>query len=234
MCILQIASARKYAYQVFLVDELQRAGVEVIFLNRELGRSPEDDLLLQVQGMMAEYERAKILERSRRGKRHSANSGSVNALSGAPYGYRYIDKREGGGQARYEIDMEQATVVRQIFAWVGQERATIGEVCRRLTHAGIPTQTGKQTWERSVVWGMLKNPAYKGVAAFGKTAIGQMQPRLRPGRGQSPQPRRPYSIYPVDTPDWIGIPVPALVDEPLFEAVQQQLTQISHKPLRIN
>jgi len=217
--------ARKYAYQVFLVDELQRAGVEVVFLNRELGRSPEDDLLLQVQGMMAEYERAKILERSRRGKRHAANSGSVNALSGAPYGYRYIDKREGGGQARYEIDMEQATVVRQIFEWVGQEQATIGEVCRRLTQAGIPTQTGKQTWERSVVWGMLKNPAYKGVAAFGKTTVGQMQPRLRPGRGQSPQPRRPYSIYSIDPQEWIGIPVPALVDEPLFEAVQHQLSE---------
>lgn len=73
--------ARKYAYQVLLVDELQRAGVEVVFLNRELGRSPEDDLLLQVQGMVAEYERAKILERSRRGKRHAAQSGSVSVLS---------------------------------------------------------------------------------------------------------------------------------------------------------
>ena len=73
--------ARKYAYQVLLVDELQRAGVEVIFLNRELGRSPEDDLLLQVQGMVAEYERAKIMERSRRGKRHAAQSGSVSVLS---------------------------------------------------------------------------------------------------------------------------------------------------------
>src|SRR6266508_4372032 len=64
--------ARKYAYQVLLIDELQQAGVEIVFLNRELGRSPEDDLLLQVQGMVAEYERAKILERSRRGKRHAA------------------------------------------------------------------------------------------------------------------------------------------------------------------
>ena len=59
--------ARKYAYQVLLVDEFHRAGVEVVFLNRELGRSPEDDLLLQVQGMLAEYERAKIIERHRRG-----------------------------------------------------------------------------------------------------------------------------------------------------------------------
>ena len=217
--------ARKYAYQVLLVDELQRAGVEVIFLNRELGRSPEDDLLLQVQGMMAEYERAKILERSRRGKRHAADSGSVNALSGAPYGYHYIDKHSGAGQARYEIYLEQAHVVLQIFEWVGRERLTINEVCRRLQQARIPTQTGKQTWDRATVWGMLKNPAYKGMAAFGKTAMGQMRPRLRPGRGHAAQPRRPYSTYPVAKEEWIGIPVPALVDEALFEAVQQQLSE---------
>jgi site-specific DNA recombinase len=92
--------ARKYAYQVLLVDEFQRTGVEVIFLNRELGRSPEDDLLLQVQGMMAEYERAKMIERHRRGKLHAARAGTVNVLSGAPYGYRYIPKYEGQGQAR--------------------------------------------------------------------------------------------------------------------------------------
>ena len=78
--------ARKYAYPVLLIDEFQRAGVEVIFLNRELGRSPEDELLLQVQGMVAEYERAKILERSRRGKRHAAHNGEVTVLSTAPCG----------------------------------------------------------------------------------------------------------------------------------------------------
>ena len=88
--------ARKYAYQVLLVDEFRRAGVEVIFLNRALGQSPEDDLLLQVQGMIAEYERAKIIERHRRGKRHAARVGAVNVLSGAPYGYHYVSKYEGG------------------------------------------------------------------------------------------------------------------------------------------
>src|SRR6266446_6578886 len=87
--------ARKYAYQVILVEEFRQAGVEVVFLNRELGRSPEDDLLLQVQGMIAEYERAKMIERHRRGKRHAARAGAVNVLSGAPYGYRYISKYEG-------------------------------------------------------------------------------------------------------------------------------------------
>jgi site-specific DNA recombinase len=143
--------ARKYAYQVLLVDEFRRAGVEVVFLNRALGQSPEDDLLLQVQGMIAEYERAKIIERHRRGKRHAAQSGAVNVLSGAPYGYRYVTKYEGGGQARYEIIPDEARVVRQVFAWIGHDRLTIGEVCRRLTQASEVTRTGKTVWDRSVV-----------------------------------------------------------------------------------
>ena len=76
--------ARRYASQVLLGDEFYRSGVEVIFLNRELGRSPEADLLLQVQGMMAEYERAKMIERHRRGTLHAARSGAVNVRGGAP------------------------------------------------------------------------------------------------------------------------------------------------------
>src|SRR3954462_13925435 len=95
--------ARRYAYQVLLVDELHRAGVEIVFLNRPIGTSAEDDLLLQAQGMGAEYERAQILERSRRGKRYAALAGSVNILVTAPYGYRYVRKQDGGGVARYEI-----------------------------------------------------------------------------------------------------------------------------------
>ena len=217
--------ARKYAYQVVIVDELQQAGVDVVFLNRELGGSPEDNLLLQVQGMMAEYERAKILERSRRGKRHAARLGAVSVLGGAPYGYRYINKRDGDGQARYEIDLEQAQVVRQIFNWVGLERISIGEVCRRLQQAGVLTQTGLRTWDRGTVWAMLKSSTYTGKACFGKTVVGPMRPRLRPVRGSNSQPRRAYSIYPTTPAEQIPIPVPALIDEALFDTVQQQLIE---------
>ena len=91
---------------------------------------------------IAEYERAKFLERSRRGKRHKAQQGSVNALSGAPYGYRYITCAEGGGEARYEIVEEHAQVVRQMFDWVGRERLSISEVSRRLMAAGVATPRG--------------------------------------------------------------------------------------------
>ncbi len=200
--------ARKYAYQALLVDELERAGVEVVFLNRAIGASPEDDLLLQVQGMVAEYERAKILERSRRGKRHAAHEGRVTVLSGAPYGYLYIRKHDGGGQARYEILLEEARVVRQVFDWVGRERLSIGEVVRRRT-----------------VWALLKNPAYKGSAAFGKTRAAELRPRLRTQRGRPAQPRR--AVSPVDVPaaEWISVPVPALVSEALFATVQEQLAE---------
>src|SRR5712691_10697710 len=182
--LVRPALERKYAYQVLLVDACRRAGVEVIFLNRALGQSPEDDLLLQVQGMIAAYERAKIIERHRRGKRHAARAGAVHVLRGAPYGYRSISKYEGGGQARYEIVPDEARLVRHVFDWVGRDRLTIGEVCRRLTHAGEVTRTGKTVWDRSVVWGMLKHPAYQGTGAFGKTHQEPLRPRLRPQRGR--------------------------------------------------
>src|SRR6201997_5336753 len=152
--------ARRYAYQVLVIDELQRLGVEIIFLNRAIGLSPEDDLLLQVQGMVAEYERAKILERSRRGKRHAAHEGRVSVLSGAPYGYRYIGRHEGGGVARYAIDEAEAPIVRLMFQWIGRERLSIGEVCRRVRQQGCLTRRGQPAWDRTTGWGILKNPAY--------------------------------------------------------------------------
>src|SRR2546423_11770667 len=200
--------ARKYAYQVLLVDEFRRAGVEVVFLNRALGQSPEDDLLLQVQGMIAEYERAKIIERHRRGKRHAARMGAVNVLSGAPYGYRYVSKYEGGGQARYDILPEEARVVHQVFAWVGHDRLTIGEACRRLTQAGEGTRPSRTVGDWRGVWGPFKNPAYTGAAAFGKTRQEPRRPRLRPQRSRPGQPRRAVSTSDVPPEDWITIPVP--------------------------
>jgi len=217
--------ARKYAYQVMLVDEFQRAGVELVVFNRPLGQSPEEELLLQMQGMIAEYERAQMLERSRRGKRHKARQGSVNVLGGAPYGYRYVTRIEGGGAARYEIDEEQAPVVRQIFDWVGCERLSIGAVQRRLTAAAILTPAGKTGWDRTTIWGMLKNPAYKGQAAFGKTRAGELRPRLRGQRGRALQPRCARSSYDQSPEHWLSIPVPALVDEALFDTVQAQLEE---------
>src|ERR687896_1337127 len=85
--------ARRYAYQVVLLEELQRAGVEVCFAKEpDRGATPEDELLRQFQGMIAEYERAQIRERTRRGKLYRARAGSQAVMSGAPHGYPHVKK----------------------------------------------------------------------------------------------------------------------------------------------
>ena len=217
--------ARRYAYQVLLIEEFRRAGVEIVFLNRPIGGSAEDDLLLQVQGMIAEYERAKILERGRRGRRHAARSGSVSALCAAPFGYRYVAKAAGGGVARFEVVEEEARIVRQIFAWVGLERVSLHEVCRRLAEAGYRTRTGLARWDPTTVCGMLKNPAYIGQACFGRSRFVPARPRLRPIRGRPWPARKANTRVPVAREEWIEVPVPALVEPALFEAAQAQLEE---------
>ncbi len=178
-----------------------------------------------MEGMISEYERAKIMERNRRRKLHRAKSGSVNVLSNAPYGYSYIRKQHGGEPAQYIINLAEAATVRQIFQWIGIDRMSIGEVCRRLGEAGIKTKTGKNSWDRSVVWGMLKNPAYMGRAAFGKTKTTTLKPRVRPQKHSAEIPKKQYSVERADRKEWIEITVPALVSEELFLAVQHQLSE---------
>ena len=152
--------ARNYAYQAVLVEEFARAGTEVVFLNRPIGQSAEDNLLLQLQGMFAEYERTKMLERSRRGKRHLARAGVLSVMSGAPFGYHYVGRKAGDGVPRFDVAENQAEVVRAIFQWVGREHITLSAVCRRLLEAGVPSPTGLARWGRSTVWNLLSNPTY--------------------------------------------------------------------------
>src|SRR4051812_49579616 len=118
--------------------------------------------------MVAEYERAKILERSRRGKRHAAHEGRISVLSGAPYGYRYIGKHEGGGVARYTIDEAEAPAVRLMFQWIGHDRISIGEVCRRFRQHGYFTPSGKPARGRANVGGILQKPPHGGAGGFWK------------------------------------------------------------------
>jgi site-specific DNA recombinase len=93
--------SRRYAHQVLLIEEFARGGVETLFARAPRGSTPEDELLVQFQGMIAEYERAQILERSRRGKRHRAHQGEVSVLSGAPFGYHYIRKTDHCGSQHW-------------------------------------------------------------------------------------------------------------------------------------
>ncbi|GFR11923.1 recombinase [Trichonephila clavata] len=215
--------SRKTVYQMILLEEFEKAGVEVIFLNYKTDKSPESNLLLQMQGAVAEYERAKMMERYRRGKLHAARRGSVSVIGKASYGYRYIKKGTTGEEGKLEINEEEAKVVRELFMWVGKERIRTIEVICRLKERSIRTQTGKERWNRSTISQILKNPVYKGQAVYGRTKVGQVKPEIRPQRNAGRQ--KSCSRYSQDKENWIYIAVPRIVDEELFNAVQEQLAE---------
>ena len=219
--------SRKYAYQVLLGEELSRCGVDVIYLKSPSGDSPEDQLVVQFQGMIAEYERAQIAERHRRGKRHRAQQGMVNVLSGAPYGYRYVRKTD-TSVAYYEVVESEADVVRMVFAIYTQQRFSINAIARLLNERGISTRTGKTRWERSVVWAMLRNPAYEGKACYGKTEPSPRQRITRPLRQKNGIANRTNCHRDRPREDWIEVAVPALISEETFALAQEQLTKNKH------
>lgn len=177
--------------------------------------------------MIAEYERARILERGRRGRRYAALSGAVSAMCGMPYGYRYIGRHAAGGVARIEIMEDEARVVRQLFGWIGIERMSLRAASRRLQEMGCPTRTGLGHWNATTIAGMLRNPAYRGgcdvrAHARGGTQGGKAAPDRRPARPAAGGIRFQAAGAPEE---WIPIPVPAIVDTEVFEAAGAQLEE---------
>ena len=223
LCYSPDRLARKFAYQALLLEEFARAGVRVEFVKGPRGDSPEDQLLVQFQGMFAEYEKAQLMERYRRGKAHRARCGSVNVLGGAPFGYRYVPKTADSG-ASYEIVDHEAVIAAELFRRYTDDGASIADLTRWLTSENVPTRTGKARWDRSVVWGMLRNPAYAGTAVFGKTQVLQESPGLN-RRARLEGRSVPRASKTVDRPreEWIEIPVPAIVTAETFGRAAQRL-----------
>jgi site-specific DNA recombinase len=213
--------SRKYAYQILLTEEFARRGVTVVYLNGPPANTPEEHLLVQVQGMIAEYERAQLLERTRRGKRHKARCGSVNALSAAPYGYRYVKKTD-RADAYYVVDEVAAAVVRQIFAAYTQEGLSMYAITRRLIAQQVPTRNGGQ-WDPATIRKLLRNPAYIGKAAFGKGAPSTRQRITRRIRLAGRLPVRDQARRERPRDEWVEIPVPAVIPEETFALAQAQL-----------
>jgi site-specific DNA recombinase len=206
-CLSPDRLARSYAYQVLILDELARFRVAVAFADAPgLDQDdPQARLLTQVQGVIAEYERAKIGERYRRGKLFRSRAGEVISRK-APYGYRRIP-RGPDGPARLEIYEPEAAVARRIFA-ARAAGTTIRQICRQLNADGVPTPTGSRAvWGTSTVNRLLRNEAYIGRVYYNRT---ETVPDRRPGRRtrQVPRPRA----------DWIAIPCPPLIPDETFQA----------------
>lgn len=219
--------SRKYAYQVLLVEEFTKYGVETVFVKspHTQANTPEDELLLQFQGMIAEYERAQIAERSRRGKRQRARDGLINVLSGAPYGFRYV-KRTDTSAAYYELIRSEAETVRKVFDLYTKDGMSVSDITRWLNEQEIPTRKRTTRWERSTVWGMLRNPAYKGTACFGKTeSIPRRVKVTRPLRRRGGFSPHWNSSRQRPRQEWIEIPVPRIVSDETFAIAEERLEE---------
>jgi site-specific DNA recombinase len=156
-----------------------------------------------------------------------AQQGGVNVLSGAPYGYRYVKKSDSSA-AFYEAIEAEAKIVRTVFEIYTQQGRSINAIARLLNERQIATRTGKGRWERSTVWGMLRNPAYRGTACYGKTEQRPRQRVTRPLRQRKALPSRDVGGHERPRAEWIEVPVPALVSEEMFALAQEQLEKNQH------
>jgi site-specific DNA recombinase len=214
LCLCPDRLARAYAYQVLILDELERFGVPVRFLD---GPAPSDDpqakLLVQVQGVIAEYERAKIAERYRRGKLHRARAGEVFFWK-VPYGYRRVGA-EPGRPARMEIFEPEAEIVRAVFAAHADDGDSIRQICHHLHDRGVLSPSGKPTWGTSTLHRLLRNEAYIGRVYYNRRETIKASGAPRGAR----RTKTRYRERPRE--EWITIPVPTIIDQDTFQRAQQ-------------
>lgn len=143
-------------------------------------------------------------------------------LSGAPYGYLYVKKSDQAA-AYYKIIEEEVEVVRLVYDCYTAKDLSIGAIAKLLNDRQIPTRKKTNRWERSVIWAILRNPAYKGTACFGKTVLAPRQRITRPLRQRGGMAARNSANHEQPRADWIEIPVPAIVSETVFALAEERL-----------
>jgi site-specific DNA recombinase len=210
--------ARNYVHQVLLLDELARHGCQVEFLDRPMSHDPHDQLLLQIRGAVAEYERTLIAERMRRGRQAKLRAGTLLPWTTPPFGYR-LDPERPRQAAAVRVEPAEAVLVAQLFDWYLEPQATVYRLAKRLTDLGVATPTGKPRWNAASVRGILRNPAYTGQALTNRTRVVPARRRksallpVGPGESHAPRPQE----------DWIAVAVPQIVTEEAFARVQAKL-----------
>ena len=206
-CLSPDRLARSYAYQILILDELARYGVPVQFADAPPLDDPQGRLLVQIQGVIAEHERAKFAERARRGKLYRARAGEVLSTK-VPYGYRRVAPGP-DGPAHVVIYEPEAVIVRRIFAdfLAGQ---SLRHLAVTLSGEAIASPEQKPVWRLSTICRVLRNEAYIGKLYWNRTHTS-----YDPALGRNRQRRRPRQ-------EWIEIPIPAIVDADTFDAVQQK------------
>jgi site-specific DNA recombinase len=222
--------ARNYLHQMIVIDELAQRDIQIEFLDRPMSDDPNDRLLLQIRGAVAEYERALITDRTRRGRLQKYRQHQLLPWTRTLYGYR-VDPIRPRDPESVRVDPAQATIVGQMFEWYLEPQATLYQVAQRLTQAGIPTPGGKERWNANSVRNLLHNTAYIGTAYANR--INTIPAQRHRSALQAPDARGETEV---ERPkqDWIAVPVPVIVDALTFERVQDKLAHNQQTAARNN
>jgi site-specific DNA recombinase len=220
--------SRKQAHQIILMEEFKKRDVQVLFTNQQFDDSPEGNLMLQIQGAVSEFERAKIRDRMRRGLKHSVKNGQVIA-GNTPYGYKLIRKTE-STIARWEINPQEAEIVRLVFDLYVNKGMKGTVIANHLNDKGISPRSGAKWWGQ-VIYNILKNEAYLGVAYMYKSKW--VKPQKNPKVKKSNLSRN-TAKKPTPAEDRIGVPVPKLIDRSIWEAAQELRKKNSYHSRRNN
>ena len=221
--------ARRYIHQVLLIEELQERGCQVQFTDRPMSSDPHDQLLLQIRGAVAEYERTLISERMRRGKVAKLRAGQLLPWTRRPYGYQ-LDPERPRDPSRVRLDEYEAAIIRQIFAWYLEDQASLYSVAKRLRREGVASPRGRAYWTSGSLRGVLTNTAYTGTAYGNRYRMVAAQTRrsaLAPiGPGQS------YCLR--SATEWVPISVPAIITPEEFNRVKEKLSHNQQRAGRNN
>ena len=206
--------SRKLYHQMILAEEFEKQGIKLEFITQDMGTSPEDRMFFNMRGLVAEYEREKIRERTVRGSREKARQGKVVSAGAVPFGFRYNKEK-----STLEEDPETAQTLRLIFYTFANESLSLQGLADRLNRLHIPTPRGGDRWRASTLGVMLRNEVYIGkLYQFRKYRI---EPKF--GLKSSVKSKKTSTtLRPKE--EWITVKVPSLIPVELFEAVQRKLT----------
>lgn len=213
--------ARNYVHQMLLIEELEKKGCQLEFLDRPMTNDPHDQLLLQIRGAVAEYERTLIAERMRRGRLQKYKLGNLLPWTAAPYGYRLNPDRP-RDPSGVRVEESEAVVVQEIYNYYLVESNSLGGLARYLIDKGIVTPKGHKRWNPSSLRNILTNPSYTGVVYANrhkcKKAVARRSPLASLGPGWS------ASLKPAE--EWLEVAtIPALVSKEQYDLVQTKLAK---------
>ena len=209
--------AREAAHQTIIIGELLNRNKKLTIGGKDYQQNPENKMTLQMLGVFAEYERAKIIERTTRGRLHRLRMGEMSSNGHRIYGYHHV-KKTSTAPAALVINEEQAEVVRSIFEMFASGNYGLVNISRVLEERRIPTSTGRPQWYRDQIKSMLTNETYTGTRYFNRITAATEAAR------EGKEVFRGKWVY-RDRAEWIAVSVPAIISRELFEKVQYKLRQ---------